>query len=92
MLSAALLIVVLIYAYPMRIMAQGMFSWFTDGWLPAGFALRSLHELALMFVLLGVGWVALCSVYVLMYRYAARMREPQRLNALELHEPPGCSR
>ena len=85
-LSAALLIVVLIYIYPMRIMAQGMFSWFTDGWLPAGFALRSLRELALMFAFLGAGWIALCSVYVSMYRYAARMRDPLRLNPLELHE------
>jgi len=85
-LSASLLIVVLIYIYPMRIMAQGMFSWFTGGWLPAGFSLRSLHELALMFVFLGIGWVALCGVYVLMYRYADRLRQPLLLNALEVHE------
>jgi hypothetical protein len=85
-LSAALLIVVLVYVYPMRILAEGMFTWFTQGYLPSGFILRSWEELAGVFVFLGVGWVVLCSVYVAMYRYAARQSEPLRLNAAELHE------
>ena len=85
-LSAALLIVVLIYIYPMRIMAQGFFSWISRGYLHISFNLISLDELAGMFVFLGIGFVALCVVFVLMYRYAASLHKELRLNDYELHE------
>jgi hypothetical protein len=85
-LSTALLIVVLIYIYPMRIMAQGMFAWITRGYLHISFNLASLEELAAMFVFLGIGFVALCLVFVLMYRYAASLEKELRLNDFELHE------
>lgn len=85
-LSTALLIVVLVFIYPMRILAEGLFTWLTDGYLYSSFQLRSWDELAGVFVFLGVGWVVLCSVYVSMYRYAARLHEPLRLNDSELFE------
>lgn len=85
-LSAALLIVVLIYIYPMRIMAEGMFSWLSGEYLPANFTLASFDELAAMFVFLGIGWIALCLVYVWMYRYAASLRKELLLNEFEAYE------
>lgn len=85
-LSAALLIVVLIYIYPMRVMAQGFFSWVTKNYLPVNFYLNSLDELADMFVFLGIGWIALCLVFVLMYQYAGSLKEDLLLNDYESHE------
>jgi len=85
-LSAALLIVVLIYVYPMRIMAGGMFSWFTGGYLPSNFTLDSSDELRAMFIFLGIGFVALSVVFVQMYRYAASLEKELLLNGAELHE------
>jgi hypothetical protein len=85
-LSTALLIVVLIYIYPMRIMAQGLFAWLSNGYLHISFSLGSMDELAAMFIFLGIGFVSLCTVFVLMYRYAASMKRELRLNDLELHE------
>lgn len=85
-LSTALLIVMLIYVYPMRILAEGLFSWLTDGYLYSSFRLHSYDELQMLFVFLGIGWIALCGVYVLMYHYAARLHDPLQLNAFELHE------
>lgn len=84
-LSAALLTVVLIYVYPMRIMAGGMFSWFTSGYLPSNFAIEALGELRFMFIFLGVGFVAVCLVFVSMYRYAASLEQALMLNGAELH-------
>jgi hypothetical protein len=40
-ISTTLLIVVLIYIYPMRIMAGGMFAWLTNDYLPSNFELRT---------------------------------------------------
>jgi hypothetical protein len=85
-ISTALLIVVLIYVYPMRIMAGGMFAWFTSDYLPSNFTSITLDELRDLFVFLGLGFIALCLVFVQMYRYAARLRVELLLNQYEYFE------
>ena len=67
-------------------MAQGMFAWLSNGYLHISFSLGSMDELAAMFIFLGIGFVSLCTVFVLMYRYAASLKQESRLNGLELHE------
>ena len=84
-LSVALLIVVLIFIYPMRIMAGGMFAWLTSDYLPSNFQAITLEQLREMFIFLSVGFVCLSIVFVMMYRYAATEKEALRLNAVELH-------
>ena len=85
-ISTALLIVVLLYVYPLRIMAGGMFAWFTSDYLPSNFSLNTLDELRDMFVFLGLGFIALCLVFVQMYRYAASLRVELLLNKYEHFE------
>ena len=85
-ISSALLIVVLIYVYPMRIMAGGMFAWFTNDYLPSNFTSITLDELRHMFVFLGIGFIALSLVFVQMYRYAAHLKDELRLSDFELFE------
>ena len=85
-ISTALLIVVLIYVYPMRIMAGGMFAWFTSDYLPSNFKSITLDELRDMFIFLGLGFIALCLVFVEMYRYAARLKVELLLSEHELFE------
>ncbi len=86
LLSTALLIVVLIYIYPMRIMAQAFFAWTSQGYLHSDFTLNSISELADMFVFLGIGFVALCLVFVAMYRYAGSLKKELFLNESESFE------
>lgn len=85
-LSTMLLIVVLVYIYPMRVMLAGMFWWITDGYLPYGVLLESGDEVRWMFVFLGSGFTTLCVVFVTLYRYAIRRRSELRLNEFEIHE------
>lgn len=85
-LSTALLVVVLVYIYPLRVMAQGMFSWFTGGWLPSSFDLRSIEELRFMFVFLGLGFAAVCGLFVGMYRWARYRADLLRLSSIERWE------
>lgn len=82
-LSTLLLVVMLIYIYPMRIMLEGALSWLTGGYLPTSFELASLEELRFMFVFMGAGFAALCLSLVLMYRYALRCIDALLLNSLE---------
>ena len=83
-ISTALLVVVLIYVYPMRIMAGGMFAWLSGDYLPSNFTSITFEELRDMFVFLGIGFIALSAVFVQMYRYAARLKEGLRLSDYEL--------
>ncbi|MEH6586164.1 MAG: hypothetical protein V7720_06370 [Halioglobus sp.] len=85
-ISTALLIVVLIYIYPMRIMAGGMFAWLTNGYFTLDFELITLDQLRDMFIFLGIGFIALCLVFVVMYRYAAHLKVELLLNEYELFE------
>jgi hypothetical protein len=85
-LSTALLIVVLIYIYPMRIMLAGMMSWLSDGYLTSAFHLESAAELASMFVFLGCGFVAFCVVFLLMYQHALLRRNDLLLNEFEIYQ------
>ena len=85
-ISAALLTVMLIYVYPMRIMAGGMFSWLTGDYLPSNFRQISLDQLRDMFIFLGIGFLALSLVFVQMYRYAASLKDELLLSDFELFE------
>jgi len=85
-LGTALLIVVLIYIYPMRIMLSGMFAWISGGYLPHEFDLASAQELSSMFVFLGCGFVAFCLVFLLMYQHALVRRKELRLNEFEIYQ------
>jgi hypothetical protein len=84
-LSALLLIVMLVYIYPMRLMAGGMFAWLSGSYLSHSFELDSMDQLSGMFVFLGLGFVALCAVFVMLNGYAARRRSELRLSAGELY-------
>ncbi|MCP4045829.1 MAG: DUF1211 domain-containing protein [Gammaproteobacteria bacterium] len=85
-ISTALLIVMLIYVYPMRIMAGGLFAWLTSGYLPSNFKSITLDQLRDMFIFLGIGFIALCLVFVQMYRYATQLKDQLLLSDFELFE------
>lgn len=85
-LSAALLIVMLVYIYPLRIMFEGMFYWMSNGYFPSGFQMNSYDQLAAMFIFMSIGFFAFCVIFVLMYRYANKLQGPLKLSAYELWE------
>lgn len=82
-LSAVLLIVVLVYIYPLRMMAGGMFAWMTNNYLPQSFDLQNWDQLAGMFVFMGTCFAVLCGVFALFYAWAGRRAEPLRLSDAE---------
>ncbi|NNE05404.1 MAG: DUF1211 domain-containing protein [Xanthomonadales bacterium] len=85
-LSAALLIVILVYIYPLRIMLSGMMGWMSNGYFPYAFTMRSYDDMTGMFVFMGIGFTALSLVFYLMYRYARKLASSLLLSNFELHE------
>lgn len=82
-LSTALLIVVLVFIYPVRIITQGFFAWLTDGYLVQEFELQSYDELSGLFIFLSLGFIALCLVFALMYRHAQSLAAELMLDEFE---------
>lgn len=82
-LSAVLLIVVLIYIYPMRVMLGGLFSWLSGGFFYSPFEYSTYQELRFMFVFMGVAFAAVCLTFLLMYRHALRRASMLLLDATE---------
>lgn len=84
-MSTALLIVVMVYVYPLRVLAEGAFAWMTNQWLPSSFRLENFDELRGMFIFLGVSFAALCAVFFALYGYARRRAGELRLSDRERH-------
>lgn len=73
-LSLALVALVLIYVYPLRLIFGAFFANATGGALPSGLSL-TLEQLAHMFVVFGIGFSAMSGVLVALYLRADSCRE-----------------
>ena len=82
-LSLALIFIMLVYVYPLKLLFSSFFSWITGGWLPSQFAVSSGKELIGLFVVYGVGFGAMAGVMALLYRRARSAAEALNLDALE---------
>ena len=73
LLSLAIVFVVLVYVFPLRLLMQTGLSFMTGGLLPGGELIRSSADLRLLYVIYGAGFTALGGLYALLYAHAARM-------------------
>ena len=85
-LSTALLIVMLVYIYPMRLMFEGLFWWGSGGYFPSSLRFESFYDVRTMFVFLGTSLAALFVIYGLMYRHALRKQAILRLDDFEVYQ------
>lgn len=82
-LSLALIFIVLVYVYPLKMVFSGMFFWMSGGWLPVSFTVASHQELSGLFIIYGVGFAVVMFTFVLLYRHALRCKDALQLDALE---------
>lgn len=72
LLSLALVFLVLIYVYPLKIVFSSFMATLSGGWLPAGTRIDTLAELVLVYRVYGIGWSAMWLCIVGLYAIAAR--------------------
>jgi uncharacterized membrane protein len=84
-ISVILVFVLLTYIYPLRIVFSALFSWLSKGWFPSLFILNSQHELSGLFIIYGLGMLAMGGLMVLLYLQAKKKKNILRLNQLELN-------
>jgi len=82
-LSLALLLGVLVWVYPQRIIMSGAMHSFTGGWVPAEVELHTVGELRDGYLVYGVGFVWLSAVMLQLDRMALAAADELQLDALE---------
>lgn len=84
-LSLLLVFLVLCYVYPLRFLFGAYMNWMTGGWAsPAADLGGSPGEVERLFVIYGVGYVAVSSCILMLNLHAWRLREALQLDSREL--------
>lgn len=82
-LSLTLVLVVLVYVYPLKAIYSGAIDFFSGGYFESYFGIRSAEDLRSMFIIFGTAYVALSGMIALLYRHAIRLKEQLSLSPLE---------
>jgi hypothetical protein len=83
LLSLLLVFLVLCYVYPLRFLFGIFLHWMTDGWASPGTSIGAADDLDRIFVIYGVGYVAMCTCIVALNLHAWRLREVLELDGRE---------
>lgn len=83
LLSLALVFVVLVYVVPLKVLFGQVFAWVSQGRLGSAFAVRSVDDMTDIFVVYGIGYVAMSSCLALLNHHALRHADPLKLSPLE---------
>lgn len=82
LLSLAIVFVILIYVFPLRLLMETGLAFMTGGLLPGAGLVRSDDDLRLLYGVYGAGFVALGGLFAALYRHAGVMLradgEPER--------------
>ena len=83
LLSLALVFVVLVYVYPLRILFEAMFYSLSGGYLPSSFRFQSIDELRGIFAFYSIGFFAMSLIISQLYSVALRSSTSLALNHFE---------
>jgi hypothetical protein len=82
-LTGLLVLTVLIFVYPLKIMFANWFCYLSGGWLPLQVPIDILLQLRHLFIAYGIGFVLMSSMLYGLYAHARRRAAALGLNALE---------
>ncbi len=85
-LSLTLVLVVLIYIYPLKAIYSGAIDFFSGGYFASYFGITSVDDLRDMFVIFGTAYVALSGMIALLYRHALRLSDQLSLSTTEVFD------
>jgi hypothetical protein len=80
-LSLALVFLMLVFLYPLRLMASGAFYSVSGGWLPGEIEITRIGQLQFMFLLYGIGFMSMSAVLLALYARVLRVALSPPLSA-----------
>lgn len=75
LISLAIVFTVLIYVFPLRLLAETGVGWASGGLLPGRELIQSLGDLRGIFVTYGVGFAFLCALFVALFHFGRASAE-----------------
>lgn len=84
LLSFALVFILMIYIYPLRLVFSALFAWISGNYFPSEFSISSTNELANLFVFYGFGFAAIALLLCLLFYRAIKLKYVLKLNEVEL--------
>jgi uncharacterized membrane protein len=85
LISVLLIILVLVFIYPLKIMAMGMFAWVTQGFLPSDFDINTWGELRFLFIYFAGVFTLFFLLFVWMTRHTLALHESLKLSTSEIY-------
>jgi len=82
-ISLAMVLVMLIYVYPLKMMFSAFAHWASGGFFPGEFTLARGADLLGLFVIYGLGFAAQMGLLALLHARALRVADDLRLDAVE---------
>jgi uncharacterized membrane protein len=82
-LSLALVFLVLVYVYPLKILFGSFFAWISGGWLPQVAEIHTLADLQGMFAMYGLAFGSLSLLMAALNRHALRTTVSPALSEFE---------
>lgn len=83
-LSLAIIFMILVYVYPLRMVFESMFYWLSDGYFTSSFSIASAAELRGLFVYYSVGFAVMSLLSSLLIFTTLRSKSKLCLSELEL--------
>ena len=89
LISLSLIFIMLVYVYPLKIIFSALFSWISGGALPTSFVLKTQDELPRIFIIYGLGYAVLMSMFVFLHAHALSKSGELCLNPVEKMKTKG---
>jgi hypothetical protein len=82
-LSLLLVMLLLVFVYPVRMVFASLCNWLSQGWLPAGFEISGLTQIPVLFITFGAAFGSMGAVMWGLYFRAWRLRASLGLTPAE---------
>jgi uncharacterized membrane protein len=83
-ISLAIIFMMLVYVYPLKLVFSALLGWISGGWLPPKFELHHIHELTDLFVVYGLGFMAMAGLMTVLFVRALKAKHSLQLNDFEI--------
>ena len=84
-LSLALVMLVLVFIYPLKLVFMGLFFWISGGYLSSGLGNMTGADLSSMFTYFGIGFLVLSAIALSLYQNALKLRDSLELTQYEIY-------
>ncbi len=85
-LSGMLILSILVFVYPLKLVFAAMFAFFSGGYLQSEFVVSNAEDMTGLFVFYGFGFAITCIIISLLFVYALSKRKQLKLNTREIFE------